>query len=58
MNFKKLIPYAKAEMQKMTDDEFMDAGAILLTELKNEVKRRNIPEKTFGPKIVEALKDV
>jgi hypothetical protein len=42
MNFKKLIPYAKAEMQKMTDTEFLDAAEVLAKEVTEEYKRRGL----------------
>lgn len=56
MNFKKLIPYAKAEMQKMTDDEFIEAVVFLSKEIVAETDRRDIED--IENKIIEAVSNV
>lgn len=47
MNFKKLIPFAKTEMQKMTDEEFVEASKTIIEELTEEVKRRELEDETI-----------
>ena len=42
MNFDKLVPFAKTEMQKMTDEDFLKAAEVFAKEILAEYKRRGI----------------